>query len=95
MDDVRSRFRRIAPAADFCSLRLVDERSLTLKVRQDVLQPLTRASDMGAMVTVFAHGGMGYGATSDLSEAGLAAAAQRAMVVSDPSFSPKGVLPSP
>ncbi len=79
MDDIRSRFRRIAPAADFCSLRLVDERSLMLKVRQDVVQPLTRATDMGAMVTVFADGGMGYGATSDLSDAGLRAAAQRAL----------------
>ena len=72
-------FRKIAPAADFCSLRVVDERSEGLWVRQDVLQPVSRSADIGAMITVVADGGMGYAATADLSEDGLRAAAQQAL----------------
>ena len=52
---------------DFCSLRLVSERSETLVVRQDVLQPVVNSEDRGAMLTVWDKGGMGYAATSDLS----------------------------
>ncbi|MFZ6875183.1 TldD/PmbA family protein [Undibacterium sp. Di27W] len=66
------------PAVDFCSLRVVDERSEEMLVRQDVLQPLQSQRSFGAMLTVIDKGGYGYAATSDLSRAGLQAALQQA-----------------
>ncbi|MGI4848188.1 MAG: TldD/PmbA family protein [Janthinobacterium lividum] len=77
-ETMRSIFKSVAPAVDFCSLRLVDERSETLAVRQNVLQPVDSFIDRGAMVTVVDKGGYGYAATSDLSAAGLREAASRA-----------------
>jgi predicted Zn-dependent protease len=78
LDQLRSRFREIAPAVDFCSLRYQEERSETLSVRQGVLEPVNAALDAGVMVTVADGGGLGYAATSDLSRAGLAEAVRRA-----------------
>ena len=77
-DSIPSLFRSLAPAVDFCSLRLVEETSEQLTVRQDVLQPPSTAVDRGAMVTVMHRGGHGYAATSDLSAAGLKDAIARA-----------------
>ncbi|QDZ26868.1 TldD/PmbA family protein [Noviherbaspirillum sp. UKPF54] len=77
-DSIRRLFHRLAPAVDFCSLRLVEERSEHLAVRQDVLQPATTGIDRGAMITVMHGGGCGYAATSDLSESGLKEAIRRA-----------------
>lgn len=78
MDTLRQLFRQLAPAADFCSLRLTDTRSEFTCVRQNVLQPLHTSLDRGAMVTVIHHGGYGYAATSDLSASGLKAAIAQA-----------------
>ena len=64
-------FRRVAPQVDFCSLRFVDERSEMLRMRQNVLQPVARSTDTGAMVTVIDGGGLGYAATSDLTARGI------------------------
>ena len=72
------RFREIAPAADFCSLRFAEERSEQLAVRRGVVQPFHTSADSGAMLTVGEGGGIGYAATSDLSLAGLRRAAERA-----------------
>jgi predicted Zn-dependent protease len=72
------RFRQAVPSVDFCSLRYVSERSEYLAVRQDVLEPVATSEDSGAMLTVYDGGGMGYGATSDLSPSGLRRAAEQA-----------------
>ena len=77
-DSIRSLFRSLAPAVDFCSLRFVEETSEQLSVRQDVLQPPSTVIDCGAMITIVQRGGCGYAATSDLSAAGLANAIARA-----------------
>jgi predicted Zn-dependent protease len=77
-DNIRSLFKRLAPAVDFCSLRLVDETSEQIMVRQDVLQPLGNRSDRGVMVAVMHRGGYGYAATSDLTASGLKEAFKRA-----------------
>lgn len=78
LDSIRSLFKALAPAVDFCSLRLVIDASETLTVRQDVLQPISSGDDCGVMVTVIHHGGHGYAATSDLSPAGIRDAIDRA-----------------
>jgi predicted Zn-dependent protease len=78
-DTIERRFREIAPAVDFCSLRLVNSRQEMIHVRQDVLQPVSTGLDSGAMITVTHGGGLGYAATCDLSASGLKAAAQQAV----------------
>lgn len=77
-DSIRALFRTLAPAVDFCSLRLVADTSETITVRQDVLQPITTTTDCGIMVTIIHRGGSGYAATSDLSPAGMRDAIARA-----------------
>jgi len=77
-EEVERRFREIAPAVDFCSLRLVEERDEHVSVRRGVAQPPVSSLDVGAMVTVVDGDGMGYGATSDLTLSGLRRALDRA-----------------
>jgi len=76
--DTARRFAALAPAADYWSIRLVAEESEHLEVRQGVAEPSALSLGRGAMVTLVRNGGVGYAATSDLSDAGLAAAARRA-----------------
>ena len=73
-ESAEAHFRKAVPAVDFCSMRLISERSEMLTVRQDVLQPVTNSEDRGAMLTVWSNGGMGYAATSDLSHEGISRA---------------------
>lgn len=60
------------------TVRLVDERTERLTVRQGTLEPVGNHFDLGVMVTVWDQGGLGYAATSDVSEAGLQATVERA-----------------
>jgi predicted Zn-dependent protease len=73
-----ARFRALAPAADYVSLRVVDQVSDSVAVRQDVPEPSQTIVDRGAMATVIQGDGVGYAATSDLSDTGLRAALARA-----------------
>ena len=75
---LESRFKEALPAADFCSLRYVNEREEFIRVREDVPEPVQRSEDAGVMITVVRGQGMGYAATCDLSVSGLRAAARRA-----------------
>jgi len=77
-EKIEDRFRAVAPQAEFWSLRVANERREVVQVRQDILQPVGTGRDMGAMVTILDKGGMGYAATSDLSESGLGEAVRRA-----------------
>jgi predicted Zn-dependent protease len=63
---------------DYASIRLWDEHGESLAVRQNELEPLTTAVDIGVMVSVWVGGGHGYAATSDLSDRGLEEAVERA-----------------
>jgi predicted Zn-dependent protease len=79
VETIAQRFRRLLPdGLDHASLRVVEEHSQTTRVRQDVVEPAGRSIDRGAMVAVLAGNGIGYAATSDLSDAGLRAAIDRA-----------------
>jgi predicted Zn-dependent protease len=77
-DRIVERFRAVAPAVDFCSLRFMQTRSSYLSVRQNILQPVSTAEDIGAMITVIDKGGLGYAGTSDVTESGLRRAAEHA-----------------
>lgn len=63
---------------DYASVRLWDERAQHVSVRQNQLQPLSTNYDTGIMVSVWHGGGLGYGATSDVSPDGVRAAVERA-----------------
>jgi predicted Zn-dependent protease len=78
LQDIASRFTCDAIAADYWSLRLVNEETEHLAVRQGVAEPCTMGISSGAMITLIKGRGIGYGATGDLSPAGLRAAAERA-----------------
>ncbi|MGE0712749.1 MAG: TldD/PmbA family protein [Planctomycetota bacterium] len=79
IETLSARFQRaLPPGIEFCSLRYSSERGEDLSVRQGVLQPVEASEDAGAMVTVIHAGGLGYAATSDLSEEGLREAVRRA-----------------
>ncbi|RZT93698.1 TldD/PmbA family protein [Rivibacter subsaxonicus] len=68
---------RLPASTRHWAVRGVREHSEQLSVRADVAEAPKRSQDDGAMVTVV-DGGLGYAATSDLSDAGLAAAFERA-----------------
>ena len=76
---IADRFAAQAPACDYWTLRLVAEESDHLSVRQGVVEPSALGYSLGAMVTVVSGRGIGYGATSDLSPAGLRAATAQAL----------------
>ncbi len=79
MEQFESLARHAAPAsAGFWSARFSREISEQLTVRRDAPESPWREHDGGAMVCVAEGGALGYAATSDLSEAGLREAFQRA-----------------
>jgi len=78
IDALERRFAALAPAVEHWSLRSVDECHQVLTVRNDVVMPVRSSRGHGAMVTAIDGGGLGYAATSDLGETGLARAAARA-----------------
>ena len=77
---LEDRLRSVLPAdADYASARHVVERGRHLLVRNGVVEPASASHDEGVMFTVWRNGGIGYGATSDLTDAGLLAAVERAL----------------
>src|SRR5258706_13034283 len=70
--------RALRSSAPFWSLRYHEEKRETLAMRQDTLEPPSLSTDRGAMLTAVVDGGYGYCATSDLSQAGLQAALDKA-----------------
>ena len=78
LDQLEDSARKTAPAVQHWAVRGVVETSEEITVRQGVAQAPSRMRDTGAMVTVIDRGGLGYAATADTSEAGLAAAFARA-----------------
>lgn len=79
IDVLEDRFRQVLPPdVEYCSIRYAEERGEHLSVRQGVVQPVSTSLDAGAMVTVWTGGGLGYAATSDLTDDGLRAAVDQA-----------------
>ncbi|MGE0726658.1 MAG: TldD/PmbA family protein [Acidimicrobiia bacterium] len=75
LDAVAERLAALLPTdVDFASARFHRERAQSLSVRDAVVQPPHRRDEVGVMVSLWHDGGTGYAATSDLSDAGLAAA---------------------
>ncbi len=106
-DTLEQRFRNaLSPGIYEATLRVIDEESEWLAVTRGTVQPVHSSFDSGAMVTVWADGGTGIAATSDLSEGGLRSAlaqatqwakatAARAIAVAPPSLTHSGSYASP
>ncbi|MEM7287932.1 MAG: DNA gyrase modulator, partial [Actinomycetota bacterium] len=76
---LEDRLRTVLPTdVDHASIRLWDEQGEYLTVRRNELDPVSTTVDIGVMVSIWDGGGLGYSATSDLSEPGLQAAVDRA-----------------
>lgn len=76
---LEERLRSALPTdVDHATIRLVDERSERLTVRQGTLEPVGNEFDLGVMVAIWDGGGLGYAATSDISDSGLRGAVERA-----------------
>ena len=79
IEQLEGRFRTSLPTdVDYASLRFSEARGEHLSVREGVLEPVSTSLDVGVMITVWAGGGHGYAATSDLTAAGLSEAVDRA-----------------
>lgn len=72
-------FKQCVPALDYWSLRLVDEHTETLSVRENVAQPPALAQSRGAYITLIHRGGIAYAATSELHKPGFKRAIEHAM----------------
>jgi predicted Zn-dependent protease len=75
LNHIAQQFRSAAPNVDFWTLRLTSQTYESISVRQGVMQPVLNRLARGALLTVVDGDGWGYAATSDLSPAGLKAAA--------------------
>lgn len=76
-------FLDLAPKNTFSSIRFVNTHQEVLSVRQNILEPMESSQDQGVMVTVYKDGGMGYGATCDLSANGINSAISHAVAWAD------------
>lgn len=106
-DALAARFRSVLPdGIDEATLRVMDEDAEWLAVSRGTVEPVRSTFDSGAMVTVWANGGTGIAATSDLSDTGLRAAlaeakqwavatASRAISISPPGLTHSGSYASP
>ncbi|MGD9223668.1 MAG: TldD/PmbA family protein [Desulfobacteraceae bacterium] len=73
-------FLETAPKNTLCSLRFVNTEHEVLSVRQNIVEPVETSEDQGAMITVYKDGGLGYGATCDLSNSGIGKAFDKALL---------------
>ncbi len=79
VERLERRFTAALPTdVTYASLRYSETRGESLRVQRGVVEPASTSLDVGVMITIWDGGGCGYAATSDLSEAGLAAAVDRA-----------------
>jgi len=106
-DALAARFAAVLPPGiDEATLRVMDEDAEWLGVSRGTVEPVRSTFDSGAMVTVWANGGTGIAATSDLSDTGLrtaldeakrwaVATADRAIAIPAPRLTHSGSYASP
>ena len=87
LDQLEAATARVAPDVQQWSVRGLVETSESLNVRQDVPEAPRRQRDAGVMVSVVDRGGLGFAATGDASDAGLARAFEQARAMAHASAS--------
>ena len=65
------KLKPLLPPSDYASIRMVDTTVRDIKIVRGVTPPPMQFQSTGAMITVHHQGGLGYAATSDLTESGL------------------------
>lgn len=83
LDRLKQIFLEGAPKNTFSSLRFVNTQHEVLSVRQNIVEPIETSEDQGVMITVSKDGGLGYGATCDLSSGGIERAFGKALQWAD------------
>lgn len=78
--NIINEFKQFAPTVDYWSLRLVQERSENISVRENVVQPPHFNLHLGAHITLIDGDGFAYAATSELSRNGFSRAVEQALV---------------
>ena len=79
LDAVADRLAALLPTdLEYATARYHAQRTQSLSVRDGVVQPPHSGYEAGVMITLWHDGGVGYAATSDLSEGGITAAAEAA-----------------
>ncbi|MDH5546157.1 MAG: TldD/PmbA family protein [Gammaproteobacteria bacterium] len=78
MKSILDMFKSLAPKCDFWSLRIVDDVTETLNVRENIVQPPRLHRSTGLHLTMIDHGGVGYAASSELTREGLLHAIRQA-----------------
>lgn len=97
--EIARSFAKLAPPCEEWSIRLVHRRNEALSVTRGTADPVRCSEDIGAMVTITAKSddriGVGYGATSDITPSGLAAAACEALAWANRSAGHLVAVPKP
>ena len=78
-DEFFKKVKQLTPDVDYCSFRFVNRYSNIITVTRGIAEPVVMAEDDGVMVTVYNNGGIGYGATSNLTEDGISDAVNQAL----------------
>lgn len=71
LEQIVSSFQSWCPVGDYWTLRVVDENTESLCVRQGVMQPVEMVKSRGVFITVLHGNSVGYGATSNVTLDGM------------------------
>jgi len=71
--------KELIPKVDYCSFRFVSKYTNIISVTRGIPEPVIISEDDGVMITVFNDGGIGYGATCDLTIDGITDAVSKAL----------------
>lgn len=78
-EDFSEKVKKLMPKAEYCSFRFVNKYTNIISVTRGIPEPVIISEDNGVMVTVFDNGGIGYGATCNLTEEGISDAVDKAL----------------
>ena len=78
-DEFFKKVNLLIPNVDYCSFRFVNKYTNVISVTRGISEPVIISEDDGVMVTIYNNGGIGYGATCNLTEDGVSDAVEKAL----------------
>ena len=78
-EDFSEKVKKLIPRVEYCSFRFVNKYTNIISVTRGIPEPVIISEDNGVMVTIFNNGGVGYGATCNLTEEGISDAVDKAL----------------
>ncbi|AGH94887.1 TldD/PmbA family protein [Pseudobdellovibrio exovorus] len=76
-------FKKYRDSADFVAFKLISERTRDYSVRNTKTEELSEFLDQGVLIEIMLNGHIGYGATSELTPEGIAAAFKKARAMTE------------